>query len=152
MALKRESPSHLLMQYTTKVLHWTTAGDLLKALSGLYAGQPVIKELSTMGTKGVHALKFQSVVAPNGMIGNLFGPVEGRRHDSRLLVMSGLLEKLEQHSFSPDGATLCIYGDPAYPHRVHLQRPFARRAALTPDELAFNQSMSHVRISVEWVF
>eukprot|EP00795_Rhopilema_esculentum_P015955 gene15955-biopygen5338 len=104
------------------------------------------------GHKRVHALKFQSVVAPNGMIANLFGPVEGRRHDSRLLVMSGLLEQLEQHSFSPDGATLCIYGDPAYPHRVHLQRSFARRAALTPDELAFNQSMSHVRINVEWVF
>ncbi|XP_065069062.1 uncharacterized protein LOC135694309 [Rhopilema esculentum] len=104
------------------------------------------------GHKRVHALKFQSVVAPNGMIANLFGPVEGRRHDSRLLVMSGLLEQLEQHSFSPDGVALCIYGDPAYPHRVHLQRPFARRAELAPNELAFNQSMSQVRISVEWLF
>ena len=101
------------------------------------------------GHKRVHALKFQSVVAPNGMIANLFGPVEGRRHDSRLLVMSGLLEQLEQHSFSPDGVALYIYGDLAYPHPVHLQRPFARRAELAPNELAFNQSMSQVRISVE---
>ena len=98
--------------------------------------------------QGVHALKFQSVVAPNGMIANLFWPVEGRRHDSRLLVMSGLLEQLEQHSFYQDGVALCIYGDPAYPHRVHLQHPFARRAELAPNELAFNQSMSQVRISV----
>ena len=34
------------------------------------------------GHKRVHAIKFQSVVAPNGLIANLFGPVEGRRHDS----------------------------------------------------------------------
>ena len=53
---------------------------------------------------------------------------------------------------SPDGQALCIYGDPAYPHRLHLQHPFARRAALAHNEMAFNQSMSQVRIAVEWVF
>ena len=104
------------------------------------------------GHKRVHALKFQSVVTPNGLIANLFGPVEGRRHDSAMLAMSGLLEQLEQHSFSLDGQPLCIYGDPAYPHRVHLQCPFVRRPDLTDDEQALNQSMSRVRICVEWVF
>ncbi|XP_065065311.1 uncharacterized protein LOC135691389 [Rhopilema esculentum] len=104
------------------------------------------------GHKRVHALKFQSVVTPNGLIANLFGPVEGRRHDSGMLNMSGLLHDLEHHSFSPTGQALCLYGDPAYPHRVHLQCSFARRADLTPEEEAFNQSMSQVRISVEWVF
>ena len=69
-----------------------------------------------------------------------------------MLAMSGLLEQLEEHSFSPEGAALCIYGDPAYPHRIHLQRPFARQLALTPEQQAFNQSMSQVRIAVEWVF
>ena len=104
------------------------------------------------GHKRVHALKFQSVVAPIGMIANLFGPVEGRRHDSALLAMSGLLNQLQERSFSPNGQALCIYGDPAYPHRVHLQLPFGRRPGLTPEEEAFNQSMSSVRVSVEWVF
>ena len=33
--------------------------------------------------------------------------------------------KLEQHSFSSEGEALCIYGDPPYPHRIHLQHPFA---------------------------
>ena len=41
--------------------------------------------------------------------------------------------------------------DPAYPHRLHLQRSFARRAAPTHNEMASNQSMSQVRIAVEWV-
>ncbi len=72
------------------------------------------------GHKRVHALKYQSVVAPNGLIANLYGPVEGRRHDSRMLAMSGLLEKLQQHSYSPTGEVLCLFGDSAYPHRVHL--------------------------------
>ena len=46
----------------------------------------------------MNALKFQSVAAPNGMIANLFGPVEGRRHDSALLAMSGLLNQLQERS------------------------------------------------------
>ena len=65
--------------------------------------------------------------------------------------MSGLLPMLEVHSISPNSQPLCIYGDPAYPLRVHLQGPF-KGAALTPQQEAFNQSMSKVRISVEWVF
>jgi len=91
------------------------------------------------GHKRVHAIKFQSVVAPNGLIANLFGPVEGRRHDSGMLAMSGLLPMLENHCVSPTGQPLCVYGDPAYPLRVHLQQQY-------------NLSMSKVRTAVEWVF
>ena len=67
------------------------------------------------GHKKVHAIKFQSVVAPNGMIANLYGPVEGKRHDSGMLAESGLLNILQQHSHGPNGRPLCIFGDPAYP-------------------------------------
>ena len=55
-------------------------------------------------------------------------------------------------SFSPTGQAMCIYGDPAYPHRIHIQCPCARRQHLTVAEEAFNQSMSQGRVSVEWVF
>ena len=103
------------------------------------------------GHKKVHALKFQSVVAPNGLIANLFGPVEGRRHDSGMLADSELLRELMLHSFSPNGTPLCIYGDPAYPLRVHLQAGF-KGAQLTPQQDLWNTRMSAVRVSVEWVF
>ena len=63
------------------------------------------------GHKRVHAIKFQSVVASNGIIANLFEPVEGRQHDSGMLAISSLLEELEIYSFSPTGQPLCIYGD-----------------------------------------
>ena len=38
-----------------------------------------------------------------------------------MLAESGLLHDLESHAFSTGGHPLCIYGDPAYPLRVHLQ-------------------------------
>ena len=43
------------------------------------------------GHKKVHSIKFQSVVAPKGLVANLYGPVEGKRHDSGMLAQSRLL-------------------------------------------------------------
>ena len=103
------------------------------------------------GNKRIHAVKFQSVVAANGLIASLYGPVEGMRHDSGLLAESGLLHELSRYSFAPDGTPLCLYGDPAYPLRVHLQGPF-KGANLAPPQEEFNKSMSQVRVSVEWDF
>ena len=40
--------------------------------------------------------KFQAIVVPYGLIVHLYGPVEGQRHDSSILRMSGLMEQLEQ--------------------------------------------------------
>ena len=103
------------------------------------------------GHKRIHSIKFQSVVAPNGLIANLYGPVEGRRHDSAMLTMSNLYNQLVQYSRKVNGETLCIYGDPAYPLRPQLQAPF-KNQNLTPQQDDFNKSMSAVRTSVEWVF
>ena len=36
----------------------------------------------------VHAVKFQSVVTPNGLIGNLFGPIKVRKYDAAMLRQS----------------------------------------------------------------
>ena len=74
-----------------------------------------------------------------------------RRHYSGMMADSGLLRNLEQNAFLPDGQPTCIYGDPAYPLRIHHQAPF-RAVRLTPDMEAFNKSMSNVRVSVEWIF
>ena len=70
--------------------------------------------------KRVHAIKFQSVATPDGLVGLLHGPYEGKRHDSGILRESGLIQELEHHSVSPDGQVMCIYGDPAYPLRQQL--------------------------------
>ena len=72
-------------------------------------------------------------------------------HDARMLTLSNLYDELENFAFSPTGAEMCLYGDPAYPLRVHLQAPF-RIGILTRDMHIFNDSMSAVRVSVEWLF
>lgn len=68
-----------------------------------------------------------------------------------MLRMSGFLQNLQQHSFDTSGQPLCIYGDPAYPLRIHLQGPY-KGGQLTDDQKEFNSSMSKVREAVEWVF
>jgi len=68
-----------------------------------------------------------------------------------MLTESGFLRELQQNAISPPGQPLCIYGDPAYPLRVHLQGPF-RNAYLTPQMQQFNKCMNEVRTSVEWLF
>ena len=62
-----------------------------------------------------------------------------------------LVQDLERHSWAPYGTTLCVYGDPAYPHRVNFQIGF-KGAWLTPAQERFNQSTSDVRATVEWSF
>ena len=61
-------------------------------MSGLAYGTQVDVHLNNK--HGLYV--FQSVVAPNGIICHLFGPLEGRRHDAFMLSESGLLQKLEE--------------------------------------------------------
>ena len=55
------------------------------------------------GHKCVHALKFQSLVVPNGIIANPFGPLEGRCHDAGMLHESSLLTLLRAHCHTSAG-------------------------------------------------
>ena len=92
----------------------------------------------------VHGIKFQSIVCPDGMIANLYGPTEGRLHDSFILARSGILDQLEHFSFGSHGEILCIlcvYGDPTYHLRAHLETPF-RGANLTPLQISWNKEIS----------
>ena len=91
------------------------------------------------------------MVVPNGLVANLYGPVEGKRHDSYMLNQSDLYNQLVQYAVDTNGNVLCIYGDPAYPHRPQLQRPF-QGPRITQHEKDWNTAMSKVRVSVEWVF
>ena len=62
-----------------------------------------------------------------------------------------LLDQLQLHAYTPNGEPLCIYGDPAYPLRVHLQTPYQGNR-LTNLQKQYNTAMSNVRVSVEWFF
>ena len=54
----------------------------------------------------MHALKFQFVTTPSGMIANLLGPVEDKRHGCAILAMSALSQTLQSFSHGPHGEAL----------------------------------------------
>lgn len=99
----------------------------------------------------MHGLQFQSVVIPNGLIANMYGHIEAKRHDSAMLRMSELLPKLEQYMTVPDGTVFSLYGDLAYPLRVHLITPF-KEVIHSDQERIFNGRMSKLCSSVKWTF
>ena len=68
-----------------------------------------------------------------------------------MLAVSGLYNDLEIFAFCPAGREMCLYGDPAYPLRIHLQAPF-RVGVLTRQMEIFKEKMSAIRASVEWLF
>lgn len=90
------------------------------------------------------------MIAPNGIIAHLFGPIEGRRHDAFMLGESNLITLLER-IVKPNGDPYVLYGDPAYGISKHIISPF-RGAHLTEPEKIFNAQMSNVRVCVEWGF
>ncbi|XP_077560431.1 uncharacterized protein LOC144175200 [Haemaphysalis longicornis] len=100
------------------------------------------------GHKRVHAVKYQAIMCANGIVCELDGPYPGHRHDAGMLRESGLYEKLQR---LVPGTTYTIYGDPAYPLRPLLMRPYAG-SSLSPQQQNFNSTMSTVRQAVEWGF
>ena len=79
----------------------------------------------------------------------IFRPLEEKPHDSFILTHSGVIVQLEQHSFDSEWNGLFIYGDAGYPLRRYLQTPFLGN--LTQQQKYFNEVMSKVRVSVEWL-
>ena len=89
------------------------------------------------GHKRLHALKFQIVTTPDGLIAHAFGPVEGCCHDADVLGESDLL---------------ALYGDTAYPPSGYIQKEFQGATAQAPHRQLFNGRMSKARQAVEWSF
>ncbi|MDX1903259.1 MAG: transposase family protein [Thermonemataceae bacterium] len=103
--------------------------------------------------KRCHAIKFQSVVTPDGYVACLAGPFVGRRHDSRMLRESQLVEQLEalMPEDGSNGTVYTLYGDLAYPQSAYIFGGFVAPDRNSP-EARFNQAMSRIRIAVEWGF
>lgn len=93
-------------------------------------------------------VKYQAVMAANGIICKLDGPFHGRKHDAGMLKESKLYDKLQTLT---EGHKYVIYGDPAYPLKRMLFKPFGG-ASLAPHHTYFNREMSTVRQAVEWGF
>jgi hypothetical protein len=63
------------------------------------------------GHKRQHCFNYQGAVTPDGVLIHLFGPYDGRRHDSSMMTASGLIDVLEA---APGLENFLVYLDPAY--------------------------------------
>ena len=87
-------------------------------------------------------------MTPDGLIGHIFGAMEGRRHDGGTLAESGLEEKLES---VPELTNQFLYADQGYGISKFIITPY-KGAQLTTDQKKWNRKMSQARICVEWAF
>lgn len=104
------------------------------------------------GYKKHHALKYQCIVTPDGLICPVYGPVEGRRADGGVLDMSGWEAMLRADAKGVDARQLFVYGDPAYGVSDTVISGMKKLDSLTPLEREFNHKMSALRQCVEWGF
>ena len=102
------------------------------------------------GHKRKHALKFQAINTPDGVILHAHGPAEGGWHDWFLFHTSGVHANLSDFLLI-NGVQFVVYGDSGYNWREYMQVPF-QGSNLNNNQVAFNSSMSKVRITVEWLF
>ncbi|KIY60963.1 hypothetical protein CYLTODRAFT_363518 [Cylindrobasidium torrendii FP15055 ss-10] len=112
------------------------------------------------GYKKYHALKYQGVMLPCGIIANLYGPLEGRRNDNQLLADSHILDHCAQKAFRNgtsdsdpiEWRCLQLYGDPAYGLDRHIMCPYSGVDKNVPENARWNSNMSKVRMAVEHAF
>jgi hypothetical protein len=106
------------------------------------------------GHKKVHAIKFQSIVAWDGMIAHMNGPWVGTRHDSGIFEESGLHNLMDEMPYVTMGCAstpVAVYADDGYAltPRVFCPYPDGR---MDSRHQAFNTMMSQSRITVEWSY
>ncbi|ETP27956.1 hypothetical protein F442_22758 [Phytophthora nicotianae P10297] len=100
------------------------------------------------GHKRKHALKYQTLTTPDGLIAHLYGPFPGRNHDIKLFKDSKISERIRNDSRFQQYK---IYGDQAYGNDDVLTSPYAGAVGnLSREQRQVNVSMSRVRVSVEW--
>lgn len=91
------------------------------------------------GHKRKHALKFQIVVASDGIVLHAAGPCAGIRQDWMIYLESGIDEKLPV-VLKIFGTLFCIYGDSGYSQRHFMEIPF-EGSQLTDGKRDFTKAM-----------
>lgn len=116
------------------------------------------------GYKKQHGLHYQGCLAPNGILIDMAGPIEGRHSDKWMLRISEICDHLRdalawavQHGMgSADWILGGIYffTDAGYNRRMHLHTIFAKAAGqtLTRAQTRVNRRLSKARIANEWIF
>eukprot|EP00752_Nemacystus_decipiens_P009445 g8444.t1 len=97
-----------------------------------------------------HALGMQGVIAPNGLLVDVWGMYPGRRHDEHMVFDSGVNTRMRDCQ-AGNVLQYKIMGDKAYSVRSHIGSPFVGNN-ISPQQRAFNLNLSRLRVSVEHGF
>eukprot|EP00171_Calliarthron_tuberculosum_P004305 IDg4305t1 len=89
-------------------------------------GNSTLQRAVFSGHKRFHCLMYQTITTPDGLIFNLFGPIEGRHADAFLYMKSDI--------------------------ESALRNTAVRGQDLTEIEMAHNSAMNSARVSVEWSY
>jgi hypothetical protein len=108
------------------------------------------QDLYYSGYYRAHGVKFQAIVAPDGLILSYCGPFMGRVHDVIMYNRSQIPEKLRQIMSHQE--PLFLYGDSAYESCYRVITPYKQTRPLLDQEIQFNKALSSDRISVEQAF
>lgn len=110
--------------------------------------------------KGWHSIVLQAVVDGKGIFWDVCVGYCGSVHDSRVLSQSDISGKItDQNLFGRHKVTIAgvnvghyLIGDPAYPLKTRLMKPYADTGRLTPEQQAFNYRLISARSQVETAF
>lgn len=107
------------------------------------------------GYKKCHAIKFQAVTTPDGLISHLAGPCPGSKGDWGMYMSSGLQQRLRTINAAQNAEErFYLYGDPAYSVTYGIISAYKALSGqrLNPVLREVNALMSSLRISVEHSF
>mmetsp|Transcript_28369 Transcript_28369/g.65223 ORF Transcript_28369/g.65223 Transcript_28369/m.65223 type:complete len:245 (+) Transcript_28369:517-1251(+) len=127
--------------------------DVLGSLMGPCAHHAGLRTTSARSTVGTRRCTFQTVVSPNGLITDFFGPVLlfllGRRGDGYMLRASQFQSRMQRLCVRV-GQPFYVYGDPAYPQTPYILHGF--KGLMTAAQKEFSTSMSASRAVMPSMF
>lgn len=113
--------------------------------SGRHAAQESVFD----GHHRFHAIQYQAVVTPDGIITSLFGGVPGRHNDRFMVNQSHIKEILRDWAWDEEGNQYFLYADGGYSPSEFILCP----SLLATDFMRkMNKLWSQHRVSVEWMF
>ena len=108
------------------------------------------QQITYNGHKRKHALKFQALKSPDGLIMHVHGPIEVRSHDRTMYTRSSLDMNLPGGTGRRRKAVLYLWRFRCN-RRWFMEIPF-QGSNLTVQQVAFNKAKSFAPITVEWIF
>jgi len=154
MSNPKQIPAHKMEEFSSRIEERVGMAGIFSFIDGTVrptCKPEIFQAVVYNGKDKTHALKYQVVCTPDGIMRHVYGPVCGSRHDQHMVHASKVLQWITSHGRCATGEAFVCYADAGYALAPGLMRPFADDS-INIQHKAFNEVMSSVRICVEWEF